>query len=421
MPLHIGSQAYMNGFDSIPFLWPTIKALPWLGVLYLLKVYFSGASNTSERNMHSKVVMVTGGTSGVGEAVVRDLASRGAQIVLLTQHTLSDPFIVDYIEDLREYTKNELITAEQVDLSSLHSIRQFATKWIDNAPVRRLDMVILCGNTLTPAGSKLQSTSEGIELNWQVNYLANFHLLSILSPALRAQPADRDVRILFGTCSSYIGGDLIHITEPESSKSEKPTTTPAKFSPSNAYATSKLALMSFAIAFQKHLNAHDRPDKAPMNSKVLLIDPGLCRTPGTRRWLTRGSLLGLLAYLLFYPLIWFVLKSPDMGSQSFLFAAMEERFARGDGGWFIKEVKERPGFLRQEVADEGAQAKLWEYSEKMVEEGEKRGKEARSKAQKTKEEAEERETAEKEVRDYREKVGKKDGQKKEGGRRSKRA
>lgn len=59
MPLHIGSQAYMNGFDSIPFLWPTIKALPWLGVLYLLKVYFSGASNTSERNMHSKVVMVT--------------------------------------------------------------------------------------------------------------------------------------------------------------------------------------------------------------------------------------------------------------------------------------------------------------------------------------------------------------------------
>lgn len=59
MPLHIGSQAYYYGFDSVPFLWPAIKALPWLGALYLLKVYFSGASNTSERNMHGKVVMVT--------------------------------------------------------------------------------------------------------------------------------------------------------------------------------------------------------------------------------------------------------------------------------------------------------------------------------------------------------------------------
>lgn len=55
-------------------------------------------------------------------------------MVLLTQHALNDPFLVDFIEDMRQETKNELITAEQVDLESLHSIRTFATKWIDNAP-----------------------------------------------------------------------------------------------------------------------------------------------------------------------------------------------------------------------------------------------------------------------------------------------
>ena len=82
--------------------------------------------------------------------MARDLATRGAQLVLLTQHELSDPFIVDYIDDLRETTNNSLITAEQVDLSSLHSIRKFATKWVDNAPPRRLDMIILCANTFTP-------------------------------------------------------------------------------------------------------------------------------------------------------------------------------------------------------------------------------------------------------------------------------
>lgn len=381
-------------------------------------------TKASSSTLLSPTDLLQGGTSGVGEATVRGLASRGAQIVLLTQHALSDPFIVDYIEDLRSDTGNELITAEQVDLASLHSIRQFATKWIDNSPVRRLDMVILCANTLTPPGSKLQSTAEGIEVNWQINYLANFHLLSILSPALKAQPADRDVRILFGTCSSYMGGDMSHITEPTSDSKPKQAAEsstqedPAKFSPSSAYATSKLALTTFALAFQKHLSAHDRPDKTPMNSKVLLIDPGLCRTPGTRRWLTRGSLLGLLIYLLFYPLLWLVLKSPDMGAQNFLFAAMEEKFARGEGGWFVKEVKER-GFLRREVQDEGVQGGLWGYSERVVEEGEKRGREVRTREKKVREEKEEEEVAEREVREYREKVGKKEGAKKEGGRRSK--
>lgn len=366
----------------------------------------------------------------MGEAVVRGLASRGAQIVLLTQHSLGDPFIVEYIDDLRSDTGNELITAEQVDLASLHSVRQFATKWIDNSPPRRLDMVVLCANTLTPTSGDIQSTSEGIELNWQINYLANFHLLSILSPALRAQPPDRDVRVLFGTCSSYLGGDLLHITQPASMKSRangKPTTPkalqePTKFSPGNAYATSKLALTTFAVAFQKHLSAFKRPDNVPMNTKVMLVDPGFCRTPGTRRWLTWGSLFGLLVYLIFYPLWWIVLKSPTMGAESFLYAAMEERFGRGEGegGWLIKECGVKK-FGRDEVTDEEAQKRLWEYSEQMVQEAEKRGAMERAKVKKDEQERKEEAEAVKEMEDYKEKVGKKDGQKKDGSRRSKKA
>lgn len=366
----------------------------------------------------------------MGEAVVRNLASRGAQIVLLTQHALSDPFIVEYIGDVRNDTNNQLITAEQVDLASLHSIRTFATKWIDNAPPRRLDMIVLCANTITPSGKKIQSTNEGVELNWQVNYLANFHLLSILSPALRAQPPDRDVRVLFGNCSSYMGGDLLHITQKvPSGKKAKPsskakgaaeTHEPTRFSPGNAYATSKLALLTFALAFQKHLSAFKRADNFPMNTKVFLVDPGLCRTPGTRRWLTWGSLTGLLIYLISYPLWWLVLKSPDMGSQSFLFAAMEERYSRGSGGWIIKECMERK-LLREDAGEESTQKALWEYSEKMIEEAEKRGALERVKAKKEEQEKKEEAEAVKEMKDYKEKVGKKDGQKKEGSRRSKKA
>ncbi|KAI6799726.1 oxidoreductase-like protein [Hortaea werneckii] len=435
MPVYMAVSGLLDGLDSIPFIWPLLKTLPVLAFLYLLKTFFSGASNTSERNMHGKVVMVTGGTSGVGEAVVRGLAQRGAQIVLLTQHPLGDPFLVEYIEDVRNETDNHLITAEQVDLASLHSIRTFATKWIDNAPPRRLDMIILCANTTTPSKGKVESTSEGVELNWQLNYLANFHLLSILSPALRAQPPDRDVRVIFGTCSSYMGGDLLHITQssPTSSSQQSskkspqsppqstatPKQSPTKFSPANAHATSKLALTTFALAFQKHLAAYKRPDGMPNNTKVLLADPGLCRTPGTRRWLTWGSLSGLALYLLLYPLWWMLLKSPAMGAESFFYAAMGEEFTKGTGGgWMIKEVQVRPP-LRKEVEDEAVQGKLWKYSEEMVEEAERRGKEVRSKMQREEKESKEEADAVREMQDYKAKVGKKEGKKMEGSRRGK--
>lgn len=288
-------------------------------------------------------------------------------------------------------------------------------------------MIILCANTLTPGGGKIESTVEGVEVNWQVNYLSNFHLLSILSPALRAQPPDRDVRILFGNCSSYMGGDLLHITQQAAPKSKGPkekkadrTHEPTKFSPGNAYATSKLALTTFALAFQKHLSSYKRPDSMPMNTKVLLVDPGLCRTPGTRRWLTSGSLVGLLLYLITYPLWLLVLKAPEMGAQSFLYASMEEKFSRSTGGILIKECKERE-LLRKEVEDEEAQRRLWEYSEQMVQEAEKRGAQERAVKKREDEERKEEEEAVKQMKDYKEKVGKKDGQKKEGSRRSKKA
>lgn len=286
-------------------------------------------------------------------------------------------------------------------------------------------MIVLCANTMTPGSGKIQSTLEGVEENWQVNYLANFHLLSILSPALRAQPPDRDVRILFGTCSSYLGGDLLHITQPaqgaKKDKIKKDTAhEPTKFSPGNAYATSKLALTTFALAFQKHLEAYKRPDGMLMNSKVVLVDPGLCRTPGTRRWLTFGSLIGLVVYLVTYPLWLLVLKAPEMGAENFLHAAMEERFTRSAGGILIKECKERD-FSRKDVADEEVQKKLWEYSEQMVQEAEKRGAVERAKVKREADEKKDEEEAVKQIQEYKEKVGKKEGVKKDGSRRSKKA
>jgi NAD(P)-dependent dehydrogenase (short-subunit alcohol dehydrogenase family) len=289
---------------------------------------------------------------------VLDLASKGAQIILLVHHEPSDPFLVEYIEDLRTRTGNELIYAEQVDLSSLYSIRQFATKWIDNAPPRRLDMIILCAATLTPPGKERVLTEEGLEETWMVNYLSNFHFLSILSPAIRAQPPDRDVRIIFATCSAYISAPAITSVDDALNKKS--------WTPAKAYSRSKLALMIFGQAFQKHLDSYKRPDGLPMNARVIFVDPGFTRTPGMRRWLTRGTLWGLAIYVGMWQTAWLLLKSSSQGAQSFLYAAQEATLGRGSGGKLIKECMELD-FARTDVKDEEIAKKLWEGSEKLIE------------------------------------------------------
>ncbi|KAI4188924.1 MAG: hypothetical protein L6R41_001810 [Letrouitia leprolyta] len=383
MPIPILTEVANNGLSSIPYVAPTLKVLPWLALVYALKWYFGGATTSSERLMKSKVVMVT--------------------------QPPSDPFLVDYIEDLRTVTNNELIHAEQVDLSSLHSIRLFATKWVDNAPPRRLDMVVLCANTMTPRFGRADLTQDNIESNWGINYLANFHLLGILSPAIRAQPPDRDVRIIMGTCSSYIGGEINALKD-----------TRSPLPPRKAYGTSKLALMTFAQAYQKHLDTYQRPDKQANNARVILVDPGLTRTPGMRRWLSMGSLWGLLFYMLTWPLWWLTLKSPLMGAQSFLYAAMEADLGRGSGGKFIKECRER-GFLKNEIRDEQVAKTLWEFSDKQIEALEKEGAARRAREKTDGKGDEEKRASEDAKRKVEPKAPKSNGAKAAGSRRSRKA
>lgn len=361
--------------------WPVFYTCLALTFLVTLKRWTSGRVNDAERLLHGKVVLVTGGTSGVGAQAAQELAARGAQLVLLTQTPPSDPFLVEYVQDLRCKTGNHLIYAEQVDLASLHSIRRFATKWIDNAPPRRLDMIVLCAATLTPPGGKTTETEEGIETTWMVNFLANFHLLGILSPAIKAQPFDRDVRIILATCSSYIA-----------SPSLRETIADSNWSPGVAYARSKLALNVFGQALQKHLDAYKRPDQMPMNARVIFVDPGFSRTPGFRRWLTRGSLSGLALYLAAYAVPWFLLKSPYRAAQSILYAAMDPDLGRGAGGRLVKECME-VDFARAEVKEDEVAKKLWEESDALVErvERDQAKKRAANKAEKERRGAEEEE------------------------------
>lgn len=81
MAIYIIRTAFNDGIGSVPFLWPIVKALPWLFLLWAIKFFFSGVSNKSERNMHGKVVLVTVCTVQTQAMMQKLRISREAQVV----------------------------------------------------------------------------------------------------------------------------------------------------------------------------------------------------------------------------------------------------------------------------------------------------------------------------------------------------
>ena len=59
MPIPIATEIYRNGLEAVPFLIPALKFIPWLVVLYIVRLYFDGTQNENERIMHGKVALIT--------------------------------------------------------------------------------------------------------------------------------------------------------------------------------------------------------------------------------------------------------------------------------------------------------------------------------------------------------------------------
>ncbi|EEB08117.1 short chain dehydrogenase [Schizosaccharomyces japonicus yFS275] len=357
--------AYITKTKSEHFInnWKTYaKVLTTLACLGLFKLWTSGAKNTWERKLNGMVVMVTGGTSGIGKTVVEFLAKEGAQVVILL-HTEPDEITIEQVMSLRKRTNNQLIYTEVCDLSSMLSVRKFATKWIDAVPVRRLDMVILCSGYMQPPFSTRQTTKEGIEWQWAVNFLGPYQLLRILRPAIVAQPAHREVRIISMTCSAYVIGDLDiqdlnYVHRPFPSRR-----------PWRAFGAAKLALMSFLTHYQVQMVRQERPDKLPSNVHTIMVDPGLVRTPGLRLFLSLGTVWGLILYLLTWPIWWLFLKGTNAGAQSVLNAICSPQYGMMKEPILLRECSPVVA-SRKEMLLESFAEKLEKAADKQIAEAE---------------------------------------------------
>ncbi len=131
--------------------------------------------------------VVTGANSGIGLVTARELARRGAEVILACRSTARGEAAATTIRDA---VLDARVTVSALDLASLASVRAFAERFsksydalhglINNAGLMALPRTL---------------TEDGFEMQLGTNHLGHFALTGLLLPALRRADAARVVTV----------------------------------------------------------------------------------------------------------------------------------------------------------------------------------------------------------------------------------
>ncbi|MEU8966934.1 oxidoreductase [Streptomyces sp. NPDC048491] len=135
-----------------------------------------------------RTAVVTGANSGIGLVTARELARRGARVVLACRSEARGRAAE---ERIRGEVPDAQVEFRPLDLADLASVRDFAAK----LPYERIDLLINnAGVMALPFGR----TADGFERQFGVNHLGHFALTGLLLPRLRAAGAARVVSVSSG-------------------------------------------------------------------------------------------------------------------------------------------------------------------------------------------------------------------------------
>ncbi|KAL4912957.1 hypothetical protein BDW62DRAFT_193457 [Aspergillus aurantiobrunneus] len=165
--------------------------------------YIGGVSFRPERDicdLSGKVVLVTGGNTGLGKETIRQILKHNPQQVFLAAR--SEDKAKAAISDLESTAPDIKITWLPLDLSSTKSVHDAAEKFKSHAS--RLDILILNAGVMSlPPGE----TDLGHEIQLGTNHTGHFLLTKLLLPTLlrTAEEPASDVRVV---ALSSIGHNL---------------------------------------------------------------------------------------------------------------------------------------------------------------------------------------------------------------------
>lgn len=286
-----------------------------------------------------KVVVITGGNSGLGFETARAFAQKGADLVLACRSESRGEAAKNKILEEIPEAKIAIII---VDLMDLSSVRSFAEKFTHSYSQLHI-LVNNAGIMTSPYGL----TKDGFESQMGTNYLGHFALTGLLLDVLTRTPKSRVVMV----------SSLAH----RWGKINLPNTIFEKadsYRSMRAYGSSKLASLLFIYELQRKFENNGN------NSIAVAAHPGASFTNLGRY--REGKFL----YKLFSPLIKIVLPVPEAGALSQLKAAVDPNVKGGEfygpSGFFQlgghpKLVKSTKKSHNRELAQ-----KLWDLSEELT-------------------------------------------------------
>ncbi|MFD4526767.1 oxidoreductase [Streptomyces sp. NPDC058470] len=148
--------------------------------------------NTSDiPDQSGRTAVVTGANSGIGYVTARELARKGARVVLACRSETRGAEARDRLVSEAPGAQVEFV---RLDLGDLESVREFAAAY--DREYDRLDLLVNnAGVMALPYGR----TADGFETQFGVNHLGHFALTGLLLPALLGTPGARVV-----TLSSFV-------------------------------------------------------------------------------------------------------------------------------------------------------------------------------------------------------------------------
>jgi NAD(P)-dependent dehydrogenase (short-subunit alcohol dehydrogenase family) len=139
-------------------------------------------------DLSGKVVVVTGGNSGIGKQAALELAGMGANVVIAARNPQKAGAAVKEIQAATG--AGSRVETIPIDLASFASVRAFADAF--TASHERLDVLL---NNAGLVLRKREVTEDGHEMQFQVNHLSHFLLTHLLRDYLTKSEPSRVVNV----------------------------------------------------------------------------------------------------------------------------------------------------------------------------------------------------------------------------------
>jgi dehydrogenase/reductase SDR family member 12 len=280
------------------------------------------------RPMHGAVVIVTGATSGLGEAAAAGFARRGATVWLVVRNAQRGELSRARIA---QRTGSDELRLASCDLSEMRSVRRFAKEFSERSP--RLDVLVNNAGVLT--GERTLS-ADGIELTFATNVLGPFLLTKLLVPALERSAPSRIINVSSG--GMYTQG--LHLDDLESAR--------GRFRGAVAYSRSKRIEVILTELWARRL----RGTGVVANS----MHPGWVDTPGLQE-----SLPG------FRKLMRPLLRTAEQGADTIVWLGAAAPAGEVSGAFWLDHARRPTHLLPWSGESDADRERLWDEVERLSE------------------------------------------------------